>query len=286
MTCDTLRERERLIDDSSDGRLLAGVLTFTLPPPVPLESRLGTACGFESLHYLLEKAWDVPGESLSYSFLKGAEVNTPHCACCLSPPYPCVSVLTCHRHCHVALLPHPHRSRPLPAPQDVHAFDTNPIYAVLHESIYCNGGSASAWAAETAVRERFPGEFDAAEAIAPESNPTQPVYFTGEMVFPFMFREIAALAPLQPVAEALAQKSDWPALYNVQQLNRNEVPVSATAYFEDVYVDFDLAKETAGAIQGTRMWVTNEYMHSGLREDGAKILTGLMKMARNEEMLR
>ena len=101
-----------------------------------------------------------------------------------------------------------------------------------------------------------------------------------------MFREIAALVPLQPVAEALSQKGDWPALYNVPQLHRNDVPVSATAYFEDVYVDFDLAKETAEAIQGARMWVTNEYMHSGLREDGAKILTGLMKMTRNEEMLR
>ena len=36
---------------------------------------LGTAGGMESLHYLLERAWEVPGESLSYAFLKGAEVG-------------------------------------------------------------------------------------------------------------------------------------------------------------------------------------------------------------------
>ena len=32
--------------------------------------------------------------------------------------------------------------------------------------------------------------------------------------------------------------------------------------------------------------VTSEYMHSGVREDGARILKKLMQMARDEEMLR
>ena len=27
------------------------------------------------------------------------------------------------------------------------AWDTNPLYALLHEAIYCQGGQAAAWAA-------------------------------------------------------------------------------------------------------------------------------------------
>ena len=34
------------------------------------------------------------------------------------------------------------------------------------------------------------------------------------------------------------------------------------------------------------MWTTSEYMHSGVREDGARILKKLMAMARDEDVLR
>jgi len=204
-------------------------------------SWLGTAGGMESLHYLLEKAWEVPGESLSYAFLRGVE--------------------------------------------NVHAFDTNPIYAVLHESIYCNGGGASAWSAERAITERWAGEFDPVEAAA-DPDPARPVLFTGEMVFPFYFDDMPQLTPLKPAAEILAAKADWRQLYDVAALHANEVPVACASYFEDMFVDFDLAHATAEAIGGSRVWVTSEYMHSGVREDGARILKKLIEMARNEEPLR
>lgn len=164
----------------------------------------------------------------------------------------------------------------------MHAFDTNPIYAMLHESIYCNGGGASAWAAERALRERFPGEFDVAEAAASD-DPSRLVLFTGEMVFPFMFDEIAALRPLRPAAEILAAKNDWPRLYDADALNANDVPTACATYVEDAFVDFDLAAATAAEIRGARVWATSEYMHSGVREDGARILEKLTRMARDEE---
>jgi len=69
-------------------------------------------------------------------------------------------------------------------------------------------------------------------------------------------------------------------------LATNVVPVACASYFEDMFVDFDLAQETAAAIAGSRVWVTNEYMHSGVREDGARILKKLMAMTRDEEVLR
>ena len=112
--------------------------------------------------------------------------------------------------------------------------------------------------------------------------------FTGEMVFPFMFDEIAALKPFKNVADALAAKTDWPVLYDVDALARCDAPVACASYVEDMFVDFDLATETASRIgpNGARVWSTSEYMHSGVREDGARILKKLMEMARDEEPLR
>jgi len=46
-------------------------------------------------------------------------------------------------------------------------------------------------------------------------------------------------------------------------------------------VDFQLAEKTASRIGTIRQWVTNEYMHSGIREDGARIFDRLLGMTRN-----
>ena len=168
---------------------------------------------------------------------------------------------------------------------NVVSIDTNIIYALLHEAIYCSGGGPSGWAAES-VRKEYEAttcpNFDAAWAV----NNGKPVYFTGEMIFPWMFDEIAQLRPLQEAAEILAMKDPWPPLYDEEQLRRNKVKVAAAVYFEDMYVDLNLSMETAGKVQGMRTYVTNEYLHSGIRENGPKILEKLMNMTRNIETLR
>ena len=64
-------------------------------------------------------------------------------------------------------------------------FETNPIFAILHESIYCQG-TASRWAAER-LRTEFP-QF--------EPDPAAQIYFTGEMIYPWMFAEYPQLATL------------------------------------------------------------------------------------------
>ena len=53
-------------------------------------------------------------------------------------------------------------------------WDSNPMYAVLHESIYCQGG-ASNWAAQRMRSQHYAATFDA-EALARNG---QPVLFTG-----------------------------------------------------------------------------------------------------------
>ena len=45
-------------------------------------------------------------------------------------------------------------------------------------------------------------------------------------------------------------------------------------------MDFELAQDTASKIQGIRQWVTNEYPHSGIRDDGGRILERLLGMVR------
>ena len=46
-------------------------------------------------------------------------------------------------------------------------------------------------------------------------------------------------------------------------------------------MDLDLRSQTAASIGGIRQWVTNEYMHSGLRDDGTTIFDKLLGMTRN-----
>ena len=44
------------------------------------------------------------------------------------------------------------------------------------------------------------------------------------------------MVPLRETANILADKDDWPALYDLDQLARNEVPTFAAVYYEDMYV--------------------------------------------------
>ena len=53
-----------------------------------------------------------------------------------------------------------------------------------------------------------------------------------------------------------------------------------------MFVDFDLAAETASRIAGARVWSTSEYMHSGIREDGARIVSKLLSYVRDEDPIR
>ncbi len=150
-------------------------------------------------------------------------------------------------------------------------FQTNPIFAILHESIYAQG-QPTRWAAER-VRAEYPA-FDI--------TPDQPIYFTGEMIYPWMFDEYRHLQPLKAAAEHLAAHADWPPLYDVNALQRVTVPVAATIYYNDMYVERTFAEETARLISGIRLWITDEYEHNGLRADGERVLDRLLGLLHGE----
>ncbi|MFF1531002.1 alpha/beta fold hydrolase [Cellulomonas sp. NPDC058312] len=147
-------------------------------------------------------------------------------------------------------------------------FDANPLYAVLQETIYHQGERAGGWAAQAEL-DRRPGLDPAA----------RPLGLTGEAVFPWMFADVRALRPFRGAAEALAARTSWPALYDHDRLAANDVPLAAVQYVDDPYVDLDLALGTADTVGNAQVWVTNEYLHDGLRAAGDVILPRLVDLA-------
>jgi pimeloyl-ACP methyl ester carboxylesterase len=143
------------------------------------------------------------------------------------------------------------------------AFARNPLYAVVHEACYADGG-ATRWSADR---------------LLPAVYEERPELFTCEHVFPWMFEDYGALAPLREAAELLAER-EWPRLYDEERLAANEVPTAAAIYADDPYVEREFSEETAARIRGLRPWVTNEYDHNGLRADGARILGRLIDLVR------
>ncbi|NQZ60101.1 MAG: alpha/beta fold hydrolase [Lentisphaeraceae bacterium] len=149
------------------------------------------------------------------------------------------------------------------------AFNTNPIFGVLHEAIYTENYAAN-WSAER-VRELYP-EFEQFE---------DEFLFTGEMIGPWMFDEYNTLKEMKDAAEILAQKSDWPAIYDLEKLAQNTVPVACAVYYNDMFVNQQYSMETINSVPAMKAWVTSEYEHCGLGVDGARVFARLRDMARN-----
>jgi pimeloyl-ACP methyl ester carboxylesterase len=146
-------------------------------------------------------------------------------------------------------------------------FIDQPLFA-LQEYCFAQGNGPTRWAAARAI-ETHP-------AFAATADP---LLFTGEMMYPWMFEQIAALRPFAGAADRLAEADDWPALYDREKLAANEVPVLAAVYADDMYVDAVLSLETAAAVGNVRTWLTNEHEHDGLRTSGDAVLGHLMEMA-------
>jgi pimeloyl-ACP methyl ester carboxylesterase len=142
-------------------------------------------------------------------------------------------------------------------------FGRDPIYALLQEACWADG-AATRWAAER---------------VQPDEYAESPELFFGEHMFPWMYEDYGALAPLREAADLLAAH-EWPALYDLDQLAANEVPAAAAIYAEDMYVPRAFSEATAARIRGLRPWVTNEYEHNGLRADGGRVLGRLIDLAR------
>ena len=142
-----------------------------------------------------------------------------------------------------------------------------PLFALQEYTYGQPGSGASAWAAERAMAQH-PGF----------AEHRDPLLFTGEMFYSWMFDEISSLKPFRGAADLLAAYDEWGPLYDLDRLAANEVPVLAAVYYDDMYVDSELQLDTARRVGNVRTWVTNEYEHDGLRTGAARVLGRLMDM--------
>ncbi|WP_329062972.1 alpha/beta fold hydrolase [Amycolatopsis sp. NBC_01480] len=139
----------------------------------------------------------------------------------------------------------------------------NPLYVLVHEAGYADGG-ATRW---SAARVR-PPVFDEDVTL-----------FSGEHVYPWLLTDLPGLAPLREAAEILAEH-EWPRLYDEEALRNCEVPCAAAIYAEDAYVDRAFSEQTARLIPTLRPWLTNEYEHNALRAAGDVVLGRLIDLVR------
>jgi hypothetical protein len=115
------------------------------------------------------------------------------------------------------------------------------------------------------------------------TDSSNPVYFAGEMIYPHTFTDHAQLRKIESLAHALASDPHWPDLYDADALAKNTVPVYAATYMQDMYVDYDFARDTAARIAGAKEFVTNVMYHSALRAKTEVLMGELWKLKVGEE---
>ena len=142
-------------------------------------------------------------------------------------------------------------------------FDTNPIFTVLHEACYAQAFSTD-WSAYR-ILDEYP-EFN---------TENDELFFTGEMLYPWMLDSYKALKPLKGAANILAKKNDWPMLYSEKNLRENQVSAAAAIYTNDMYVDREYSMELAGIIPNMSIWETETLEHNALRSNGKLVLDSL-----------
>ena len=150
------------------------------------------------------------------------------------------------------------------------ATSSRPLYWPLQEFIYANGELKTPirWAAQR-VRCEHP-EF---------AGDIRPLNFTGEAMFPWMFEQERALRPFKPAMDVLMDDTHFGTIYDADQLARNEVPLQAAVYFDDMYVDSGLQLDTLSRVGRSHYWTTNEFEHDGVH--GSTVFRHLFNEALN-----
>ncbi|KAF2155145.1 alpha/beta-hydrolase [Myriangium duriaei CBS 260.36] len=157
--------------------------------------------------------------------------------------------------------------------------DEQPLFFLLYEAMYCNG-TASNWSYARLMSE-FPS-FSSLEDLNALANttapPIEPINFFGEMTFPWMLDDYVDLAKKRDVAQLLAQHSEWPPLFDTEQLAMNEVPVWAAAFNDDMYVSYEFSLKTAAAIKKCKLFTTNIWYHNAINGKCKELLDQLFAL--------
>ena len=98
------------------------------------------------------------------------------------------------------------------------------------------------------------------------------------MLYPWMMDQFQTLLPYKDATKLLAEKNDWPLLYDSTALSNIDIPVVSAVYTNDMYVDKNYSLESAETIKGIKLWETDEFEHNGLRSHGEKVLSNLFEL--------
>jgi len=160
-------------------------------------------------------------------------------------------------------------------------YDTRPLYAVLHEAIYCSG-RASHWSAARVGLTRFADKYwwvgdEGFRGCNLEFEGQ--LYFSGEHVFPWVFDAYAGLGDdLKEVANILA-RHEWPPGFDEEQLTeKNQVRITSIVFEKDMYVSPRLSRETSGNIPCLESIWDSEHFHAAIKdpENGPDVLQQLL----------
>lgn len=158
------------------------------------------------------------------------------------------------------------------------SYRSQPMYGIMHETIYAGTApGATNWAAHR-MREEFEQFALPGTPASPYSSEREardagaPFRLSGEHVFPWQMTDDPALAPMAEAADILAHREDFPSLYRPEVLAENDVPTSAWVYWDDMFVPAELSLATAAQIRSSQPILTNDYQHDGLGVDGPKLL--------------
>lgn len=163
--------------------------------------------------------------------------------------------------------------------------------ATLASKSLIKSREASNWSAD---RLRSSNPVFSTDTNAPE------IFFTGEMVcilhisaqkkehfsdlgqklqiYKDMFESYTELKQIKEAGDIVASTTDWPGLYDEAQLAKNEVPVYAATYVDDMYVHFEHASNTAAKIKGTKQFITNVMYHNAIRSKSDELFQQLFAL--------
>jgi pimeloyl-ACP methyl ester carboxylesterase len=167
-----------------------------------------------------------------------------------------------------------------------------PLYAVLHEAIYCSGvGLSSNWAAQRVGRQlrgpegkHFEWLKDDFSFCFREPENHEPLYFSAEMIYEFMLRDAGAeLDPFIEPTNILAKSKDWSDLYDEEQLRQNDVFLRALVYPEDTFLDLDFSLETAGIIRRSCVaQAPSDWTHGSIKTRPQEVCRLLFSVVKTE----
>ncbi len=153
---------------------------------------------------------------------------------------------------------------------DFVSLERNPLWAVLHETLFGGPGQAPNWAAERTMAGRPGFRLD-----ADPTNLDEPYYLLGNYFFKHHFDEDPALIPFREEVHKLAQKTDFSRVFNEEQLYVNEVPAVVALYEQDMYIPFEMACENAAKIGNMKVWSHPDWAHDAIYAHGAELFRGI-----------